>query len=104
MKTRLIEKGSVKIEWALDFERFGMKNYSKTEMGYFARIAADFSFTCKIPIFFNSEKLDYRSIYDYSSLYFSEEEIANSLVQYTWGTTRGKNKNELHGKSNEQKS
>ena len=79
------KKGSVKIEWDLDFKRFGMTGYNEKEISYFARAMADFSFATKVPFVFNGVKLDYRSIRDYATLYFSEDELANSIVQYTWG-------------------
>jgi len=103
VKERKIKKGFVEIRWELDFERFSMKGYGKDEIDYFARIAADFSFACKSKFVFNGITLDYRSIYDYASLYFSEEEISTSIVQYTWGFKKsdkknGKIKNEISTK------
>jgi len=80
-----IKKGSVTIEWDLDFERFKMKEYSQVIIEYFSRIAVDFSFACKTPIVFNKVTLNYRDIHDYASLYFTQDEIKNSIVQYTWG-------------------
>jgi len=91
-----ITKGSVRVEWELDFERFKMNGYSQDEISYFARICADFSFACKVKIIFNGTTLDYRSIYDYASLYFTPEEISNSIVQYTWGLDKP-----VRGKKNE---
>lgn len=85
-----IKKGSVKVEWDLDFERFKMKGYTQDEFAYFARVCADFSFACKVKIVFNGVTLDYRSIHDYASLYFTQEEISNSIVQYTWGLDKPK--------------
>lgn len=79
------KKGSVKVEWDLDFKRFGMTGYNEKEISYFARAMADFSFATKVPFVFNGVKLDYRSIRDYATLYFSEDELENSIVQYTWG-------------------
>lgn len=80
-----VKKGSVKVEWDLDFERFKMKGYTQDEIYYFAKVCADFSFACKIKIIFNGVTLDYRSIQDYATLFFSKEEISNSITQYTWG-------------------
>lgn len=80
-----LSKGSVTVEWDLDFERFGMKGYPPGVIEYFSRIAADFSFACKTPIVFNKITLDYRDIHNYATLYFTPDEIKNSIVQYTWG-------------------
>lgn len=80
-----LKKGSVLVEWDLDFERFNMKGYPRGVIEYFTRIAADFSFACKTPIVFNKITLDYRDIHNYATLYFTPDEIKNSIVQYTWG-------------------
>ena len=80
-----VKKSSVTVEWDLDFKRFGMTGYSKDEISYFARAMADFSFATKVPFVFNGVKLDYRSIRDYATLYFTKDELENSIVQYTWG-------------------
>ena len=79
-----IKKGKVKITWELDFERFKMKQYRPQDIDLFRRFAVDFSFTCKIKIFFNEAELDYRNIKDYASLIWSEEEIKNNILTYVW--------------------
>ena len=79
-----INKGSVEISWILDFERFKIKEYSKDHINLFARVAVDYSFTCKIPVIFNDNTFDYKYIKDYASLIWSEEEMKNNFVHYTW--------------------
>ena len=79
-----IKKGKVKITWNLDFPRFKMTEYSEDDLKLFKRFAVDFSFTCKIKTFFNEEELDYRSIKNYASLIWSEEEMKNHIVNYVW--------------------
>ena len=80
-----IDKGSVSVEWDLDFERFKMTKYSEKDLDLFARYAVDFSFTCKIKTFFNGIELDFRNIKDYASLIWKEEELKNSFINYVWG-------------------
>ena len=79
-----IKKGKVKITWKLDFPRFKMKEYSNDDLKLFKRFAVDFSFTCKIKTYFNEEELDYRSIKNYASLIWSEEEMKNHIINYVW--------------------
>ena len=85
LESQDIEKGLVAVEWDLDFERFKMKKYSKSDFKLFARFAVDFSFTCKIKTYFNGTELDFRNIKDYSSLIWTEEQMENSIINYVWG-------------------
>ena len=87
-----IKRGSVKVSWKLDFERFKIKNYTDDYISYLARICVDFSFSCKVPIIFNGRKLDYRSIRDYATLYFPSDKLENCVVQYIWGISKSKKK------------
>jgi DNA topoisomerase-2 len=79
-----IVKGKVIIEWELDFERFGIKKYSKKDLDLFKRFAVDFSFTCKVKTYFNDEELDYRDIKTFASLFWDEENIKNNFIRYVW--------------------
>lgn len=80
-----ITKGSVAVEWELDFKRFGMEKYSPEDLQLFCRFAVDFSFTCKIKTYFNGEELDYRSIKDYALLFWEESQLENHIIKYSWG-------------------
>lgn len=79
-----IKKGKVSVEWTLDFERFGIKEYSDLDLALFCRFTVDLSFSCKIKTSFNGVEFDYRNIYDFAKLLFKEEEIAYSMVKYSW--------------------
>ena len=81
---KTIKKGSVEISWILDFERFKITKYTQDHINLFARIAVDYSFTCKIPIIFNDVTFDYKSIRSYASLIWEEEDMKNNFVHYTW--------------------
>ena len=61
-----------------------MTKYSQKDLQFFARVAVDFSFTCKIKTHFNGIELDYRSIKNYASLIWNEEEMKNHIIHYVW--------------------
>ena len=83
-EVKTIKKGSVSVEWDLDFDRFGMKEYSKKDLSIFRRFAVDFSFTCKVKTSFNGIEFDYREITNYASLLWSEEQMTNRIIEYIW--------------------
>lgn len=80
-----IKKGKVSISWDLDFERFNIKKYTPDDLKLFARYTADFSFACKVKTRFNEFNYDYRNILDYASLTWSQEQLKNHIVKYSWG-------------------
>jgi DNA topoisomerase-2 len=94
----------VEISWLLDFGRFKiegdtpMKEYPDEAFGLFARYAADFSLTCKIPIMFSMPgnyhiSLDVRNIRDYALLKWDEELCNKSIIHYEWPGRDTKNPN-----------
>ena len=74
----------VEISWLLDFKRFNMEEYSDEAFGLFARYAADFSLTCKIPVWFNEVQLNVQNIRDFARLNWEEEECNKAIVHYEW--------------------
>ena len=106
-KTEVKEKYTggnfVEIAWLLDFGRFKidddkvMTEYPDEAFGLFARYAADFSLTCKIPIMFSMPgieiNLDVRNIRDYALLKWSEELCNTSIIHYEWAGRDHKNPN-----------
>lgn len=79
-----IKKGSVSVTWDLDFERFGLTEYSKKDLDIFARFAVDFSFTCKVKTSFNGIEFDFREITKYAKLIWPEDKLKNSFIDYMW--------------------
>ena len=79
-----IKEGSVIISWDLDFERFGIKEYTQEDLKLFARFAVDFSFTCKIKTYFNGIELDFRDIREYTKLIWSDEQMKNNITNFVW--------------------
>lgn len=83
----LIEKydGSpyVQVTYILDFERFKYDEYPDEALNLFARYAADVSFTCKTPVYFNGIEFNYFTWQDYGQLYFKDK-VDNCLVHYQW--------------------
>ena len=74
----------VEISWAVDFKRFNMTQYADEAFGLFARYAADFSLTCKVPVSFNGQEMDLRNIRDYCRLYWTEEVCKSAIIHYEW--------------------
>jgi DNA topoisomerase-2 len=79
-----IKRGSVCVTWDLDFERFGMTEYSEEDLAIFARFAVDFSFTCKVRTSFNGTQFDYREISKYASLIWKEDQLKHHFIDYVW--------------------
>jgi DNA topoisomerase-2 len=86
--------GFVEVSWCLDFKRFGLEYYPDEAFFLFARYVADFSLTCKVPVSFNGEHMDLRSIRDYAALYWTPEECDKALVHHEWP---GHNKDNENG-------
>ena len=76
-----IKRGSVCVTWDLDFERFGMTEYSEEDLAIFARFAVDFSFTCKVRTSFNGTQFDYREISKYASLIWKEDQLKHHFIE-----------------------
>jgi DNA topoisomerase-2 len=74
----------VEIECELDFPRFGYEKFPPEAQGIFCRYLIDFSLTSKIPVYFNNVLYDYRSIENYASLYFTEEDRETCILHYGW--------------------
>jgi DNA topoisomerase-2 len=85
------KQGFVEIAWYLDFEQFKMEKYEADAFALFARYAAEFSLTCRVPIVFNGIDLDFRSIRDFASLRWNEEVCSNAIVHYEWSNRDSKN-------------
>lgn len=79
-----IKKGSCKVIWEADFARFGCISYTPDDIDMFAKYTADYSFSCKVPTYFDGIELDFRRITDYAKLIFSEEELKNSFYFFVW--------------------
>lgn len=72
----------VEINWRLDFDRFGIEKYTYPIIQSFARYAVDFSFTCKVPIYFNDVKLDASGLEEFASYLLPN--VQDSLCWYQW--------------------
>lgn len=72
--------------YRVDLSRFGYPEQFYPEMSYnlFARIAADASFTCKIPVTFNGIEMNFSSILDYAKMFVPE--VGNYVTHYVWPT------------------
>jgi DNA topoisomerase-2 len=74
---------SVSITYTLDFERFGLNSetgYPQEIKELFARYLMDYSMNAQVPVSFNGVKYDYRDIKEYSTMYFEEETMNNSVT------------------------
>jgi DNA topoisomerase-2 len=81
--------GFTEVSWKLDFERFSFPDYKLEEYPdeafcLFARHAAAFSLTCKVVVYFNGIKFDYRSIRNYALTYWDTEAVKKAVVHYEW--------------------
>lgn len=89
----------VEVSWLVDFEKFDMTEYTDEAFYLFARYAADFSLTCKLPVSFNGVEMNFCDIQDYAKLYWSSEECENSFFHYEWPILSYKEKDEIYEKT-----
>jgi len=75
-------ENSVEIEYHMDFERFGMKEYTPEYFRLYMAYAVDFSWTCKLPIVFNGITLNYQHLKDYAKLYYPDD--IRMIFHYEW--------------------
>ena len=73
----------VRVNYDLDFPRFGMTEYPDEVFAIISRLCADVSFTNKVPVTFNGVNMNYTNIHDYSNLYFSGDR-PKSIIYYQW--------------------
>src|SRR5205085_6936561 len=75
------------VRYLLDFERFGMTEYSDDAFALFARLCADLSFTQKIPVSFNGQLFSFKKPDDFASIYFPKGiEHGFTMYLYPQGT------------------
>lgn len=79
----------VEVIMEFDFSQFNYDKFPPEAKGIFCRYLIDFSLTSKIPVYFNDVLYDFRNISLYSSLIFTEDEIQNNVLNYTWCNWRG---------------
>jgi DNA topoisomerase-2 len=75
---------STEFKYQLDLAKFGYheRQYPPYAYNLFARICADGSLTCKVPVTFNGFPMKYFSIVDYARLYVKD--IKNYVLHYKW--------------------
>ncbi len=61
---------SVNISYDLDFDRFGMQEYTDETIALFARLCADVAATLKIDVIFNGQRFHFPSISAIAPVYF----------------------------------
>lgn len=75
----------VQVQFMLDFPRFGYTDGYPPEVFYlYMTLAANISFTCKIPVIFNDIKLDFINICDYAKLMFNIDNNDDYIIHYEW--------------------
>ena len=94
-------KSFVKIEWLLDFERFGMTDaeteaegqsegrgkeggYNDNELCLFARYVLEVSLSCQIPVKINGQSYDFRDIRKFASLFWDSSIVSRAVSQFCW--------------------
>ena len=63
------KKGSTCVSWIPDFEKFSMEKYSNSILKVYYKIILDTAMITKVNVFFNGEKIQIKSLLDYSKLY-----------------------------------
>lgn len=87
-------KNYVEISYVLDFERFGISEYSESDILHFKARAADWSFYIQSPVIFNDEKIFFDNLEDYGRLYFApvyeeeEQKVTDHILSFENNNTR----------------
>lgn len=68
------KEGYTLVKWIPDFEKFGMINYDTTMIDLYKKYCMDASLITGLPIIFNKEKLNYKTLNDYVKLYNDTKE------------------------------
>ena len=78
----------VQVEFMLDFPRFGYAGpdarYPQEVFYLYMTLAANISFTCKIPVVFNDIKLDFSNICDYAKVMYNIDNNDDFIIHYEW--------------------
>lgn len=61
--------GYTSVSWKADFQRFGVKGYSPDMINLFKRHLIDTCMITKVDVYFNDEKIQIKTLLDYSSMY-----------------------------------
>lgn len=83
-------KPFVKVEWLLDFKRFGMVDdsgvtgYTEDDIGLFTRYVIETSLTCQVPVEINGKRFDYRNIREFAKLIWEPETVKSAVSQFCW--------------------
>lgn len=73
----------VSITFMLDFAKFKMTEYPDEAFNLYAKMCADYAFTCKKAVSFNGKVFDNKYINEYAKLFsFTNEENINNCVIY----------------------
>lgn len=68
-----LKKGYTKVTYFPDFKQFEMEGYNQDILNLFKKFAIDTAMITKIPIYFNGEEMQIKSLLDYAKLYTSSE-------------------------------
>lgn len=63
------KSGYTSVTWIADFKRFGVEEYSQDIIQLFKRYVVDTCMITKLDVYFNDEKLNIKSLLDYSKLF-----------------------------------
>lgn len=61
--------GYTSVSWLVDFERFGVKEYSLDMINLFKRYLIDTCMITKLDVYFNDEKIQIKTLLDYSKMF-----------------------------------
>ena len=70
-----IKNGYTQVTWIPDFEKFGIKKYSKDMLSVMYRYVYDAAMVTKVSVFLNGEKIPVKNLLDYTKLYNSEDTV-----------------------------
>lgn len=74
----------VQVQFTLDFPRFGYDKYPQEVFFLYMTLAANISFTCKIPIIFNGVKLNFSDICEFAKTMYDIDNNDDMIIHYEW--------------------
>jgi len=96
------DRSWVRITYQLDFPRLGLQGYPAEAFGLFMYHCINASYTCRVPVHFNSHIFNYTDIESYALLYFGGQKKPRSISHRIYsGESQGGKKKGKKGEKGE---
>lgn len=81
INTTTTKRGFTKVEWILDFQRFGIEEYTEDILSLFNRYIVETSVLTKVDVYYNDILVPVKSLMDYSKLILNIKDIEDGDIE-----------------------